>query len=199
VDGIDLVIHADPPAEHKAYVHRSGRTARGGADGVVVTIQTAAQAREVTSLMRKAGVTPRLTAADPGSEVLHEIAGPPAPRVTLLKPVTELVKPAERRSDRPGPGKPGTGKRRAGRPDRRKPRPAGGDRPARDERPARFERDERTAGDQRGPNDRRGRDDQRGRPGESGVRRGGATVRSGYPGSRSAAGKRRDSGQGRHF
>ena len=40
VDGIDLVIHADPPAEHKAYVHRSGRTARGGADGVVVTLQT---------------------------------------------------------------------------------------------------------------------------------------------------------------
>ena len=41
VDGIDLVIHADPPAEHKAYLHRSGRTARAGADGVVVTMQTA--------------------------------------------------------------------------------------------------------------------------------------------------------------
>ena len=33
VDGIDLVIHADPPAEHKAYLHRSGRTARAGASG----------------------------------------------------------------------------------------------------------------------------------------------------------------------
>jgi superfamily II DNA/RNA helicase len=233
VDGIDLVIHADPPAEHKAYVHRSGRTARGGADGVVVTVQTAAQAREVTSLMRKAGVTPRLAAANPGSEVLREIAGPPAPRVTLLKPVADLVKPAERLSDRPGPGKPGkgrpgtgkpgTGKRRAGRPDRRKPRPAGEDRaarderpareerpapaerPVRDERPARFNRDDRPARSERpahferdersgrGPNDRRGR------PVESGVRRGGATARSGYPGSRGAAGKRRDSGQGRHF
>jgi superfamily II DNA/RNA helicase len=31
VDGIDLVIHADPPAEHKAYLHQSGRTARAGA------------------------------------------------------------------------------------------------------------------------------------------------------------------------
>ena len=40
IDGIDLVVHADPPSEHKAYVHRSGRTARGGADGVVVTLQT---------------------------------------------------------------------------------------------------------------------------------------------------------------
>ena len=47
VDGIELVIHADPPAEHKAYVHRSGRTARGGAEGTVVTVQLPAQAAEV--------------------------------------------------------------------------------------------------------------------------------------------------------
>jgi len=46
-DGIGLVIHADPPAEHKAYVHRSGRTARGGAAGTVVTVQTAVQAAGV--------------------------------------------------------------------------------------------------------------------------------------------------------
>ena len=63
VDGIDLVIHADPPAEHKAYVHRSGRTARGGADGVVVTLQMRSQAREVTAMMRKAGITPHTAAA----------------------------------------------------------------------------------------------------------------------------------------
>jgi superfamily II DNA/RNA helicase len=212
VDGVDLVIHADPPAEHKAYVHRSGRTARGGADGVVVTIQTAAQAREVTSLMRKAGVTPRLAAAGPGSEVLREIAGPPAPRVTLLKPVADLTKPAERLSDRPGPGKPGTGKRRAGRPDRRKPRPAGEDRAARDERPARLERGPKPERRARSDRDDRPADRSQGervagsrpprgngRPAESGVRRGGAGVRSGYPGSRGGAGQRRDSGQGRHF
>jgi superfamily II DNA/RNA helicase len=80
VDGIGLVIHADPPAEHKAYVHRSGRTARGGAPGTVVTVQTAAQAAGVRALMRKAGVTPRATAASPGSAVLRSIAGPPARR-----------------------------------------------------------------------------------------------------------------------
>ena len=51
VDGIDLVIHADAPAEHKAYLHRSGRTERAGADGVVVTLQTHAQGREVRALM----------------------------------------------------------------------------------------------------------------------------------------------------
>src|SRR5215469_16488376 len=44
VDGIDLVIHADPPAEHKTYLHRSGRTGRAGASGVMVTLQTPAQA-----------------------------------------------------------------------------------------------------------------------------------------------------------
>ena len=90
VDGIDLVIHADPPAEHKAYVHRSGRTARAGADGIVVTVQTAAQAAEVRALMRKAGVTVQAVAARPGSAVLREIAGPPARRVA---PVTTLTRP----------------------------------------------------------------------------------------------------------
>ena len=47
VDGIDLVIHADPPTEHKAYLHRSGRTARAGAAGVVITVQSPAQAGDV--------------------------------------------------------------------------------------------------------------------------------------------------------
>ena len=81
VDGIELVVHADPPTEHKAYTHRSGRTARGGAEGTVVTVQTAAQVAEVRTLMRKAGVSPRTSLAGPGSAVLREIAGPPAKRV----------------------------------------------------------------------------------------------------------------------
>ena len=91
VDGIDLVVHADPPTEHKAYTHRSGRTARGGAEGTVVTVQTAAQVAEVRTLMRKAGVSPHAAAAGPGSAVLREIAGPPAvrsaPVATPARPV----------------------------------------------------------------------------------------------------------------
>jgi len=90
VDGIDLVIHADPPAEHKAYVHRSGRTARGGAEGTVVTVVTAAQAAEVRTLMRKAGVSPQAAIAGPGSAVLRSIAGPPARHTT---PVAALPRP----------------------------------------------------------------------------------------------------------
>ena len=89
VDGIDLVIHADPPAEHKAYVHRSGRTARSGADGAVVTVQTAAQASEVRILMHKAGVTPQAATASPGSAVLRSIAGPAVRRIA---PVTTLAR-----------------------------------------------------------------------------------------------------------
>jgi superfamily II DNA/RNA helicase len=78
VDGIDLVIHADPPAEHKAYLHRSGRTARAGASGVVITLQTPPQAGDVRALMRKANVTPLTATAHPGSPLLRSIAGEPA-------------------------------------------------------------------------------------------------------------------------
>ncbi len=85
VDSIDLVIHADAPAEHKAYLHRSGRTARAGAGGVVVTLQTRAQDREVRALMSKAGVTPAAATVTPGSPVIRTIAGPPA---RLSRPVS---------------------------------------------------------------------------------------------------------------
>jgi superfamily II DNA/RNA helicase len=78
VDGIGLVIHADSPSEHKAYVHRAGRTARAGAAGVVITLQTPAQGKEVRRLMDRAGVIPLASAAHPRSEVLRSIAGPPA-------------------------------------------------------------------------------------------------------------------------
>ena len=38
VSDVELVVHVDPPTEHKAYLHRSGRTARAGAAGTVVTL-----------------------------------------------------------------------------------------------------------------------------------------------------------------
>jgi superfamily II DNA/RNA helicase len=92
VDGIDLVIHADPPAEDKAYVHRSGRTARAGASGIVVTLQTPAQADGVRAVMRRAGVVPLRASVRPGSALLATIAGPRAEPVAwaprLTAPVT---------------------------------------------------------------------------------------------------------------
>jgi superfamily II DNA/RNA helicase len=92
VDGIGLVIHADPPAEDKAYVHRSGRTARAGASGVVVTLQTAAQARDVSALMRRAGVVPLRATAGKDSPLLTQIAGPPAdPAVQAPPPPAPVI------------------------------------------------------------------------------------------------------------
>ena len=125
IDGIDLVIHADPPAEHKAYVHRSGRTARGGADGVVVTLQTKSQARDVTAMMRKAEITPHpAVQVDQDSEAVAEIAGPPAPRVTVSGKVSELVRAEDRlaRNDQTGVGSSGRPRRKQERGRDRKPR-----------------------------------------------------------------------------
>jgi superfamily II DNA/RNA helicase len=87
VDGIDLVIHADPPAEHKAYLHRSGRTARAGADGVVITVQSPAQAADVRVLMRRAGVNPLASSVHPASALVRSLAGPPAARVVPAGPL----------------------------------------------------------------------------------------------------------------
>jgi superfamily II DNA/RNA helicase len=74
VDDIRLVIHADPPVEHKAYLHRSGRTARAGASGTVVTLMTDEQVRDVRDLTRKAGIKPTTTQLGPGHPLLAELA-----------------------------------------------------------------------------------------------------------------------------
>ena len=91
VDGIDLVIHADSPAEHKAYLHRSGRTARAGAAGTVITLQTPAQAAAVRDLMRKAAVVPLTAAVTPGSALLRSIAGERVPLVTQPATRPEVI------------------------------------------------------------------------------------------------------------
>ncbi len=56
VDGVNLVVHFDAPTEHKAYLHRSGRTARAGNSGTVVTMTTERQVATVVRLQRAAGV-----------------------------------------------------------------------------------------------------------------------------------------------
>ena len=77
VDGIDLVVHFDPAAEPKAYLHRSGRTARAGAAGTVVTLVLPEQATEVAKLHRYAQVTtsPVPTAAQPGRATDRQYPG----------------------------------------------------------------------------------------------------------------------------
>ncbi|SHN26263.1 DEAD/DEAH box helicase [Cryptosporangium aurantiacum] len=82
VDDVTLVVHVDPPAEHKAYLHRSGRTARAGADGVVVTIATPDQQSDVRVLARKAGIAPKTVTVRPGAAEILALTGPPAEYVT---------------------------------------------------------------------------------------------------------------------
>ena len=88
VDDVALVIHADPPTEHKDYLHRSGRTARAGNDGAVVTLATDAERSEVASLTRKAGISPTVSRATPDHPILKTLA--PGERTLLSQ--EELAK-----------------------------------------------------------------------------------------------------------
>ena len=106
VDDIALVIHADPPVEHKAYLHRSGRTARAGNSGTVVTLMTDAQVRDVRDLTRRAGIKPTITKLGAGHPLLAEIA--PGER-TLVTPA-----PASAGQSGRGDGGGGRGPRRSG-------------------------------------------------------------------------------------
>ena len=56
IDGVDIVIHYDPPEDHKAYLHRSGRTARAGSAGVVATLALWNQVVEAEVIQRRLGL-----------------------------------------------------------------------------------------------------------------------------------------------
>ena len=103
VDDVTLVIHADPPVEHKAYLHRSGRTARAGADGTVVTLATESQHGDVRQLARKAGINPTTTSAHPGHPLLGELA--PGPR--SQRSAAEIADALDRPTDGNGGGRGG--------------------------------------------------------------------------------------------
>ena len=56
VDGVALVVHYDPPEDHKAYIHRSGRTARAGSQGVVLSIIQPEQKKSAKKLQKRLGI-----------------------------------------------------------------------------------------------------------------------------------------------
>ena len=56
IDDVPCVVHFDPPADHKDYIHRSGRTGRAGSKGVVISLVESSQKRAVNKLARDAGV-----------------------------------------------------------------------------------------------------------------------------------------------
>jgi superfamily II DNA/RNA helicase len=109
VQDINLVVHVDPPTEHKAYVHRSGRTARAGASGTVVTLLLPEQARAFAAMIRRAGIQATSARVAPGAAETAALTGP------LAKPV-EAVAVAPPPAPAPGKQAPrhcrGNGRRR---------------------------------------------------------------------------------------
>jgi superfamily II DNA/RNA helicase len=84
VDDVDLVVQFDPPNDHKDYLHRSGRTARAGATGMVIALVDRGQVRELQRLHEAAGVTAASDEVAAGHHVVRQIAAsgtpvPPAP------------------------------------------------------------------------------------------------------------------------
>ncbi|EFE85416.1 ATP-dependent RNA helicase [Streptomyces albidoflavus] len=115
VDEIDLVVNVDPPADHKDYLHRGGRTARAGGSGTVVTLVTPEQRKDVLRLMADAGLRPRVTQVRSGEAELSRLTGAKAPSgvpVDGSAPSAERPKRggAQFRGIGTVPGKPGRAK-----------------------------------------------------------------------------------------
>src|SRR6201996_3789520 len=91
VDEVELVVHVDPPGEHKAYLHRSGRTARAGSAGDVVTVVLPEQRKDLTALMRKAGINVRPQQVTARCEPVTKLVGDVAPYRT---PAPKTAPPA---------------------------------------------------------------------------------------------------------
>jgi superfamily II DNA/RNA helicase len=111
IDDVSLVVHVDPPADPKDYLHRAGRTARAGDSGTVVTLVTPAERRDVERMMRLAGVRAEQTAVTAGDSELARITGARPPSGV---PIVTPPKPAQ------GPRRPRTGSARASRGGRRR-------------------------------------------------------------------------------
>jgi superfamily II DNA/RNA helicase len=73
IDGIETVIHYDVPEEDKVFIHRSGRTARAGATGLVVTLVQLEQLRDVDALRLRSGRREQIVGMSPGDERLRDL------------------------------------------------------------------------------------------------------------------------------
>ena len=104
VDDVDLVVHFDPANDHKDYLHRSGRTARAGATGTVVSFVEPQQVRDVAKLHAAANVMPMTETVHGGHPAVRAIAESGEPIVVVPLRATES---AQRPSSRPATGRPG--------------------------------------------------------------------------------------------
>ncbi|RJL36259.1 DEAD/DEAH box helicase [Bailinhaonella thermotolerans] len=193
VDDVSLVLHVDPPADHKSYLHRGGRTARAGERGTVMTLVLPHERRSTDQLTRRAGIKPFRLKAGPGHPRLAEVAGAQAPSGEAV-PIFEARPP--QRPARQGQRRPARSGDHRG---PRRPREGheSGDRPYGERRD--FGGDRRESGERRDFGGRR--DDRRdfgGRRESTGDRRDDRAPRYG---DRRESGERRDFGgdRGRDF
>ncbi|RMI41521.1 DEAD/DEAH box helicase [Actinomadura harenae] len=146
VDGITLVMHVDPPADHKDYMHRAGRTARAGEKGTVVTLVLPHQVRSTSSMTRRAGIEAPKHRVTSGDEELVRLTGAREPSGV---PIEGPVIPERPRREAGGRGR-GRG-RYNGQRRFREDGPRGGSREGRSEGSFRRDRDfggERRSGGQ---------------------------------------------------
>ncbi|WP_326797693.1 DEAD/DEAH box helicase [Streptomyces sp. NBC_01808] len=107
IDDLDLVVNVDPPADHKDYLHRSGRTARAGESGRVVTLVLPDQRHEMTRLTTTAGITAHTTRIQPGSTELARITGARTPSGVPVTLAAAAVSPVKRKNAGGGSGRRG--------------------------------------------------------------------------------------------
>jgi superfamily II DNA/RNA helicase len=96
VDDVDLVVHYDPPADHKDYLHRSGRTARAGASGTVLSLVLPEQVREHQRMRERAAVEVSAVTVVPGHPAVRQVATSGEPIVVQPLPVaapTQVQRP----------------------------------------------------------------------------------------------------------
>ncbi|HLN68358.1 MAG TPA: DEAD/DEAH box helicase [Streptosporangiaceae bacterium] len=105
VDDVDLVVQFDPPNDHKDYLHRSGRTARAGASGMVIALVERGQVRELQRLHDAAGVTAASDEVATGDDVVRQIAasGTPVPPAPPAAQPARSARPRPARARRPRP------------------------------------------------------------------------------------------------
>ncbi len=106
VDGVPLVVHYDPPADATDYVHRSGRTGRAGADGIVVSLLGESSVADARITQRKLGLTGRISAPDIAA--LPAVTAPRKPRtgpVSAQPPGRPTPSAAKQSVARPGEGR----------------------------------------------------------------------------------------------
>ncbi|MFV0461753.1 MAG: DEAD/DEAH box helicase [Nostocoides sp.] len=114
VDDVSVVLQVDPPADHKDYLHRAGRTARAGEEGTVITLALPHQRRAIERMFAEAGVATTPQRVAPGEAPITQAGG----RETSGVPVQEsqfraLVEPPSR-GRRPGPARGTAGRGGAG-------------------------------------------------------------------------------------